>query len=91
MNNYSFQFNHWNAKNSLSDWLKNEKVPAITDIDTRALTKKLREKGTMLGKIVYDKENISFEDPNKRNLVAEVSIKNPTIHISKISIMTPLE
>jgi len=42
-------------------------------IDTRALTKKLRQKGSMLGKIVFTGQpDIAFDDPNKRNLVAEV-------------------
>lgn len=58
--------------------MKNENVAGIQNVDTRELTKKIRQKGTMLGKIVYDlplPKNIQIEDPNKRNLVAEVSIK----------------
>lgn len=74
---YSETYSHWNAKKSLSEWMVEHNIPGIYDVDTRELTKKLREKGTMLGKIVYDKENINFEDPNTRNLVAEVSIKKP--------------
>lgn len=74
---YSEAYSHWNAKKSLSEWMVEHNTPGIYGVDTRELTKKLREKGTMLGKIVYDKENINFEDPNKRNLVAEVSIKKP--------------
>jgi carbamoyl-phosphate synthase small subunit len=77
---YSNTYSHWNAKKSLSDWMKEHNVPGIYGVDTRELTKKLREKGTMLGKIVCDKENISFEDPNKRNLAAEVSIRKPIIY-----------
>ena len=75
--NYSENYSHWNAKKSLSDWLKGHKIPAIYGIDTRELTKKLRKKGSLLGKIIFDDEKINFEDPNKRNLVAEVSIKKP--------------
>lgn len=75
-------YSHWNAKKSLSEWMREYKIPGIYNIDTRELTKKLREKGTMLGKIVYNNENIKFEDPNKRNLVAEVSIKTP-IHYKR--------
>ena len=48
---YSEQYNHWNARESLADWLKGENVPGITGIDTRALTKKLRENGVMMGHI----------------------------------------
>ena len=48
---YSETFSHWNAKESLAAWLKREKVPAITGIDTRRLTKLLREHGVMMGRI----------------------------------------
>ena len=48
---YSEQFSHWNAKDSLAAWLKREKIPAITGIDTRRLTKVLREHGVMMGKV----------------------------------------
>jgi carbamoyl-phosphate synthase small subunit len=48
---YSEKYSHWNAKESLSDWLKREKIPAITGIDTRRLTQKLRESGVMRGRI----------------------------------------
>lgn len=70
---YSDNFSHWNAKKSLADWLKENRVPAMTGIDTRALTKILREKGTMLGKIIINGE-VDFYDPNRDNLVAQVSI-----------------
>ena len=78
--NYSENYSHWNAKKSLSDWMKEHKIPGIYGIDTRELTKKLRKKGSLLGKILYDNEKIHFEDPNKRNLVAEVSIKKPIVY-----------
>ena len=77
---YSENYSHWNAKKSLSDWMKEHKIPGIYGIDTRELTKKLRKKGSLLGKILYDDEKINFEDPNKRNLVAEVSIKKPVVY-----------
>ena len=48
---YSETYSHWNAKESLAAWLKREKIPAITGIDTRRLTKVLRESGVMMGRI----------------------------------------
>jgi carbamoyl-phosphate synthase small subunit len=77
---YSFQHSHWNAKKSLADWLRDERVPAIFGVDTRALTIKLREKGVMLGKIIVEGDEARFEtkeflDPNAENLVARVSRK----------------
>jgi carbamoyl-phosphate synthase small subunit len=80
ISNYSDAHSHWNAKKSLSEWMREWNIPGIYGIDTRQLTKKLREKGTMLGKIAFNKKNTSFEDPNRRNLVAEVSIKEPIIY-----------
>lgn len=79
---YSDTYSHWTAKKSLGEWLDEHEIPAITGIDTRMLTKKLREKGTMLGRIVAitnDKKE-TFDDPNERNLVAEVSCKEPIIY-----------
>ena len=48
---YSEEYSHWNAKESLDAWLKREKVPGITGIDTRRLTQVLREHGVMMGRI----------------------------------------
>lgn len=75
ISDYSFEFSHWNAQKSLSDWLKEYEVPGLFDIDTRALTKILREKGSMLGKIEFENETVDFYDPNKVNLVARASCK----------------
>lgn len=78
VSDYSFDYSHWSAEKSLADWLNEEMIPAIYGVDTRMLTRKLRDKGTMLGKIIInDSEEIDFEDPNKRDLVAEVSVKEP--------------
>ena len=53
---YSEQYSHWNAKESLAAWLKRERIPAITGVDTRRLTKVLREHGVMMGRIVFNEE-----------------------------------
>ena len=71
---YSKNHNHWNSKKTLSEWLIENKIPAIQGVDTRVLTKKIREKGVMLGKMVINKDPEDY-DPNKINLVAEVSTK----------------
>ncbi len=80
VSDYSADFSHWNAARSLSDWMLENGVPLLTGIDTRSLTRKIRDKGTMLAKIVVDDQDIDFEDPNERNLVAEVSIPQPETH-----------
>ncbi|MEJ2567607.1 MAG: glutamine-hydrolyzing carbamoyl-phosphate synthase small subunit, partial [candidate division WOR-3 bacterium] len=79
ISNLSKNYSHWNAKKSLSEWLSEYDIPGIYGIDTRKLTKILREKGTMLGKIIYNKD-IELEDPNKRNLASEVSVKDKIIY-----------
>ncbi len=76
---YSEKFNHWNASQSLGDWLKAQKIPALFGLDTRRLTKILRDKGTMLAKIVMH-EDIAFDDPATRNLVAEVSTDKAAVY-----------
>jgi carbamoyl-phosphate synthase small subunit len=78
VSNYSEEYSHWNGRRSLSDWMNEQKIPGISGIDTRMLTRKLRDKGTMLGKIIIDESSDpGFEDINKLNLVSEVSIKEP--------------
>lgn len=69
---------HQNQK-SLDSWLKEENIPAISEIDTRVLTQKIREKGTILGKIKFDNKDLEFYDPNKENIVLKVSTNKPKI------------
>jgi carbamoyl-phosphate synthase small subunit len=73
---YSEDYSHWDSKKTLSTWLKENKIPAITGIDTRQLTQKLREHGTLLGKIVIEKD-VDYYNPDLENLPAQVSIKKP--------------
>lgn len=78
ISDYSNEYSHWSAVKSLSDWMIEQKIPGIYNIDTRMLTQKLREKGTMLGKIIVDeKVKTEFEDINELDLVSEVSVKKP--------------
>jgi carbamoyl-phosphate synthase small subunit len=73
VSDYSFEYSHWNATESLDEWLKRNNIPGVYGIDTRALAKRLREKGSMLGKLEPENGTTEFYDPNKVNLVAEVS------------------
>ena len=83
ISDYSFEYSHWSAKKSLADWLKEENVPGIYGIDTRKLTKTLRENGAMLGKIVFENDDIDFYDPNAVDIVKEITIKKPIIYNEK--------
>lgn len=80
VSDYSEKFSHWNAKESLADWLKREEVPGICGIDTRQLTKVLREHGVMMGKIIFDDESTNIPEAEYEgvNYVAKVSCKEVT-------------
>lgn len=71
---YAFHHSHWLAQRSLAQWLQEEKIPGLYGIDTRALTKHLRNHGSMLGKVIVDGcADVSFYDPNSENLIARTS------------------
>ncbi|KAK2786385.1 hypothetical protein FQN52_007842 [Onygenales sp. PD_12] len=109
-------FSHFLADSSLGTWLKEQGVPAMHGVDTRALTKRIREKGSMLGRMLLQKPDVSEEvfngdsldslpvdddersdawresfeqiewvDPNKRNLVNDVSLKEPRLFCPPVS------
>ncbi len=80
VSNYIDTPSHHDIKMTLSEWLKSEGIPALEIKDTRVLTKKLREEGVMLGGIISNGKKIKLEDPNKRNLVAEVSTKKVNMY-----------
>jgi carbamoyl-phosphate synthase small subunit len=77
---------HHSSEKTLDAWLRENGIPGIQGVDTRALTKRLREKGSMLGILQVSEEEIDLEalrrevrkvsDPNDRDLTREVSRKN---------------
>ncbi|KAI5954571.1 URA2 [Candida jiufengensis] len=103
---YTENYSHFLAKSSLGQWLKEQGIPAIYGVDTRALTKRLREKGSTLGRLALQKSNVKsedvladktgewqkyfevpeYDDPNVKNLVADVSIKKPVLYTPKENI-----
>lgn len=84
----SEEHSHWQANKSLHQWLLENGVPAITGIDTRALTKKIREKGSMKAKLITNGDNtpLEFVDINQGNLVDEVSTKKVKVYNKKAAI-----
>lgn len=79
--NYIDHPSHFESKKTLDQWLKEEKIPALQDIDTRALTRKLREHGVMLGSIVADKmDPEKIYDPNSENVLPFVSVNKTEIY-----------
>lgn len=77
VSDYSREFSHWNGVDTLADWLKREQVPGITGIDTRQLTKVLREHGVMMGKILFDDmpDEVPEADYAGVNFVDQVSCR----------------
>lgn len=75
---HSQHFSHWTGHSNLHTWLETNQIPAISGIDTRFLTQKLRVHGCMLGKIIVEEREMEFVDPNLENLVAQVSPSEPT-------------
>lgn len=73
ISDYSFSYSHWNSNKSLATWLKENKIPGIYGIDTRELTKIIREKGAMPGKVICNNTDVDFYDPNKDNLTGKVT------------------
>jgi carbamoyl-phosphate synthase small subunit len=77
---YNEDYSHWNAEKSLGDWLKEHKVPGMFGVDTRMLTKIIREKGAMLGKMICNDKDVEAYDPDKDNLVDKVSVKERIVY-----------
>ncbi len=72
---HTTNYSHYTATRSLHQWLEEHNIPAISGVDTRALTKRLREHGTMLGKLENETQKTDFLDPNATDLVSLVSTK----------------
>lgn len=77
VSDYTEDYSHWNAVESLAAWLKCEHIPGITGIDTRELTKVLRAHGVMMGQIIFDDEPNNIPEANYEgvNFVDKVSTK----------------
>ncbi|KAL6719388.1 Carbamoyl-phosphate synthase [Lecanora helva] len=95
-------YSHHLATSSLGAWLKEQSVPAMYGVDTRALTKRIRQEGSMLGRILMETghekgmvnghagsksattqtlyDQVDWMDPNSRNLVADVSTREPCLY-----------
>ncbi|KAI8329053.1 small subunit of carbamoyl-phosphate synthase [Chlamydoabsidia padenii] len=82
VNDYATHYSHWTAVESLGEWCQRHNVPAISGVDTRALTQLLRDQGSTLAQLAVGDDAAAscatnFPDPNTENLVAKVSTKVP--------------
>lgn len=81
VSDFARKYSHWTATESLSEWCARYDVPAISGIDTRALTQVLRDQGSTLAQITSGDAAIDapFSDPNAINMVAQVSTREPYV------------
>ncbi|OGH59494.1 MAG: carbamoyl phosphate synthase small subunit [Candidatus Magasanikbacteria bacterium RIFCSPHIGHO2_01_FULL_33_34] len=85
-------WDHINGKSSLLNWLESQKVPIMTNVDTRELTKQLREYGVMPGAILptnyssnSQNKKLNYTNLSDQNLIPEVSTKIKNIYNQKKS------
>jgi carbamoyl-phosphate synthase small subunit len=76
-----YEPNHWNSVSSLAHWLDSEGVPALCSIDTRALTRRLRHRGTMIGSISIGEAGETYMEPGNEQLVSKVSVDRPIRYV----------
>lgn len=77
VNESCYRWSHHSGLLSLQEWLEKQKIPLLTEVDTRALSKILRTRGATLGLIIDEEhpaEKLSFYDPNSEHLVEKVSL-----------------
>lgn len=86
-------FSHYLATSSLGTWLKEQGVPAIYGVDTRALTKRIRTEGSMLGRMLLQKDGLSNGTPNglSNGTVASQSSKDWRSNFESIDWVDPNE
>ncbi|MDR1154263.1 MAG: glutamine-hydrolyzing carbamoyl-phosphate synthase small subunit [Bacteroidales bacterium] len=77
---YTGDYSHWAACKSLGDWMKEYRIPGMYGVDTRALTKHLRERGAMLGKVIYHDRDVPPYNPYNDNLVDMVSCREKIVY-----------
>ena len=80
------KFSHYTAIESLHSWCSRYNVPGLTGVDSRAITRLLRDQGTTLGRIAVGDDAASpppeeseYWDPSQENLVDQISAKEPYV------------
>lgn len=74
VSDYSAHYSHWSADKSLGEWLKEQKIPALFGVDTRELSRVIRDNGPLRGAITPEGfAKPLFGEEKVKNLVKEVS------------------
>src|SRR6266850_5698581 len=74
---YVDEYSHHEARRSLHEWLSAEGVPGLTGVDTRSLTRRLREHGTMRGSLYPS----SMDEDDARKHSAAVDMREEVFRI----------
>ena len=90
--NYQKRYSNFRAEGSLDDFLKKYDIMGLCDVDTRYITKMLRDQGSMMmiaSTEISDKEELAkllSESPRieEINYIEQVSTKEPYIHTSSV-------
>lgn len=78
ISDYAFHHSHWSAKKSLDEWMREQNIPGLYGVDTRMLTRRIREHGSMPGCLLIEGDTEKkFYDPNKTDLVKQVTVESP--------------
>lgn len=75
----SDEAHHAESEITFLEWLKQQNVPLICDVDTRALTKKLRSRGTMMGALT-NKSSLSLPNAIPLETIQSVPIDKPKLY-----------
>ncbi|HEX2648623.1 MAG TPA: glutamine-hydrolyzing carbamoyl-phosphate synthase small subunit [Burkholderiales bacterium] len=70
----ALEYSHAAARKSLPQWLREQRIPCLAGIDTRALTKRLRARGCMLGKVLVGSEQVHSIDADVSSVSSERKI-----------------
>lgn len=88
---------NFRSEDTLETFLTANDIPGIVGVDTRALTKRLRERGTMNG-LITTNPNILYEDilPTLKQyqvtgVVAKVTCSEPSVYTPNEFVPTPLD
>jgi len=81
MSELAMEHSNHGAVQSLSKWLADNKIPFLTGVDTRAVTKRLRSKGVIPGAITEPGAlPKKFEDFDSIHWVSKASISEPKLY-----------
>ncbi|KAM7204519.1 protein pyrABCN [Rhypophila sp. PSN 637] len=84
-------FSHFLATSSLGTWLKEQGIPAMYGVDTRALTKRIRQKGSMMGRMLLQKQDLTNGTANGAHPALQVGAEDWRPYFEEVEWLDPNE